>query len=705
MSRPHRTSDAASDQARWQEICRLFDEALDRDPEEREAWLSRECRTDPSLLAEVRGMLAGHERSEGVLDAPPTAALGGILDRLEGTAAPARGTTAGPGPGETVGHYRIVRLVGRGGMGVVYQAWDPRLDRQVALKLLPASADADEGARARLLQEARRASALDHPNICTVYDVGPADGGALYIAMAYYAGGTVADRIAKGPLPVDEAVDLARQVLEGLDRAHEAGIVHRDVKPSNLAVTTRGEAKILDFGIACLAGAATTDGGPRRGTVGYMAPEQIAGAAIDQRVDLWALGVVLHEMLAGRPLFHGPDLHVVLDRVLHAAIPSLSALRPDVPAALEGIVRAALVRDPAGRYPSAAHFLADLEQFRSGTPPRPVSVPGRYQEAVVPGAVPRPISSLVGREAEIEALVELLGSARLVTVTGPGGVGKTRLAIETASRCVASSRDVSFVRLASVSSPDDVPLAIARSLGLVESPYRPLRETLRDALRDREALIVLDNFERVLDSAPVVLEILESSPGSRILVTSRGPLRLQGEHVFPVHPLGLPRRGAESSAARLLESPAVRLFVERATAADPGFTFDDDVAGTVAEICRRLDGIPLAIELAATRVGLLPPVALLHRLEKRLDVVGGRGRDLPDRHRTLEAAISWSVELLSEAERALFRRLSVFPGGARPGPAPRRPPRRARSAGGSESRVHRPGSGRRAALPDALDDP
>ena len=257
--------------------------------------------------------------------------------------------------GQTISHYRIVERLGGGGMGVVYKAVDTRLNRTVALKFLSADQIRDADAAARFRQEAQSASALDHPNICTVFEIDEAPDGQTFIAMAHYEGETLKQRIERGPLSVGDAVGIARQIAQGLAKAHSAGIVHRDIKPANLIVTTDGIVKILDFGIAKAPGQEElTRTGTTLGTLSYMAPEQLSGAGTDHRVDLWALGAVLHEMLAGQPPFGRDDPTALVSAILARDPAPLSSLRADVPEALQQVVQRALRKPREERYQSAS---------------------------------------------------------------------------------------------------------------------------------------------------------------------------------------------------------------------------------------------------------------------------------------------------------------------------------------------------------------
>ncbi len=268
--------------------------------------------------------------------------------------------------GRTVSHYTIVEQLGRGGMGVVYKAVDNRLGRTVALKFLSPELSLDPEAKRRFLHEARAASALEHQNIGAVHDIEETPEGRIFICMSYYEGQTLRDKLRSGPLPMADAVRIARQLAEGLERAHRSAMIHRDVKPANLIITPAGEVKIVDFGLARLADQTRiTKSGATVGTAAYMAPEQALGEQTDERTDIWAAGVVLYEMLAGRLPFKGDYDLAVAYSIINEPPPPLAELNPAVPPELARIVSRCLAKKPVDRYAHAAELGADLAQLEA----------------------------------------------------------------------------------------------------------------------------------------------------------------------------------------------------------------------------------------------------------------------------------------------------------------------------------------------------
>ncbi len=560
-------------------------------------------------------------------------------------------------------------------MGEVYRARDTRLERTVAVKLLPAAFAEKSDRLLRFEQEARSASALNHPNIVTIYELG-CEGSTHYIVMELVEGKTLRELLASGLLPMRKAIEIATQIAEGLTKAHEAGITHRDLKPENLMVSQDGFVKILDFGLAKLiapsgelptasvTSASLTSPGLVMGTVGYMSPEQASGVSLDFRSDQFSFGLVLYELVTRRHPFQRNTAAEMLVAILRDQAEPIGGQGRDVPAPLCWAIERCLAKEPDKRYVSTRELARELAAIRDCFSEKPAK-----QLANRPTNLPMPRTGFVGREKEAAAAKELLlrQDVRLITVTGPGGIGKTRLAIEVASSFIERfPGGIHFIPLSPISDPGLIASVIVQALGVGEaggqSPLEILKKNLQDSL-SAPMLFVLDNFEHLLQAAPTVAELLAMGPNLKILVTSRAALHVYGEHEFPVPPLALPSSRAVPSLELLSKCSAVALFVQRAVAAKPGFELNRENAAAVTEICARLDGLPLAIELAAARVKVLSPASLLTRLASRLQLLTGGARDLPQRQQTLRAAMDWSYDLLSPSEQTLFRRLSVFLGG------------------------------------------
>jgi predicted ATPase/serine/threonine protein kinase len=576
-------------------------------------------------------------------------------------------------PGTRFGAYEILEQLGAGGMGEVYRARDTRLGREVAIKTVSLhDRHSQAEALTRFELEARSASALNHPNIVTIYELGRVDN-THFIAMELVRGETVRQLLGAGPVPFRKAIAIAAQVADALARAHEIGIVHRDLKPDNLMVSVDGAAKVLDFGLAKLlaldhstyadASTSISKDGAMMGTLGYMSPEQANGSKLDFRSDQFSFGSVLYEMVTGVPAFQKKTAAETAAAILRDEPERIVSRMLQAPAPFIWIVERCLAKDPQQRYASTRDLARDLAAVRdrladahvSHAEPRPSNLP-----------VPRTAS--IGREHEAAALRLLLGrdDVRLVTLTGPGGIGKTRLALQ-AAREIGDQfpSGVWFVALSVVGEPGLIASTIAQAVGVRETGNQSAQEGLKEYLGglDQPMLLLLDNFEHLVSAAPAISELLSAGPRLKIVVTSQSPLHVYGEHEFPLPPLALPDPKSLLPLGALSRLPAIALFVERARAVKHDFVLSNENASAVAAVCARLDGLPLAIELAAARIKLLSPAAMLMRLESCLNLLTGGARDLPARQRTLRGTVDWSYGLLNPAEQTLFRRLSVFSGG------------------------------------------
>jgi predicted ATPase/serine/threonine protein kinase len=582
-------------------------------------------------------------------------------------------------PGSRLGRYEIRSLIGAGGMGEVYLAHDGQLQRPVALKVLSEAVRTDDDLRKRLEYEARAASALNHPNILTVYDIGQV-GEEHFIATEYVDGVTLRQRMSRAEPPLTETVDIGVQIASALAAAEAAGLVHRDVKPDNIMLRRDGYVKLLDFGLA----RHNTQPGPDvkktdpfvvRGTVFYMSPEQLRGRPLDTRSDIWSTGVLLYELISGRLPFEGDSSSDVAANILRSD-PALLT-RPHgvaVPQRLAAIVERAMDKDRGRRYQSARDLLEDLQTLKtdlerdtSNLPSRPVmaTTESVLIEEPPPTNLPHKLTPLVGRDFERDEVLSLLrrDDVRMVTLTGPGGTGKTRLSLAIGAELLREMDDgVWWVSLGAIHNPSLVPSELAAVFGVHEGGA-PLLDGVKHALAGKSLLMILDNFEQVLDAAPFIGEILSAAPRVKTLVTSRSPLRIGGEREYAVPPLTTPPLDLPLTAEALGGYASVALFVERATAVKSDFAITAENAHAIAEICVHLDGLPLAIELAAARVKVLPPKAMLSRVQNRLKLLSGGPRDLPERQQTMRAAISWGYNLLDAGDQNLFATLSVFRGG------------------------------------------
>ncbi|MBC7913672.1 MAG: protein kinase [Pyrinomonadaceae bacterium] len=598
--------------------------------------------------------------------------------------------------GEQFGNYKIHSVIGIGGMGKVYLAEDLRLNRKVALKILPATLSNNQDRLKRFEQEAFSASALNHPNILTVYDFGKQDN-IYFLATEFVKGETLRDKLDAKTLNINEYLDIALQISLGLSVAHEAGIVHRDIKPENVMIREDGFVKVLDFGLAKLVEQTPLDedtetrmqvqtqAGMIMGTVAYMSPEQARGRTVDGRTDIFSLGVVLYEMLTHRQPFTGETINHTIITILEKEPPPISQFVSDYPAEIERIIKKALAKNADARYQLAKDLLADLKalqkrldleaefkfdsQSSSNLNAETQIINAEITNETLnkqPNNLSEQFTTIIGREEEIARIRNLLlrKDVRLVTMTGIGGTGKTTIANMVGHSMLMDFKDgVFFIDFSSTTQPELVASTIAQPLGVKEAGSKPFPEALKDYFKDKQLLLILDNFEQVIETAPLLSNLLAAEPQLKILVTSRSLLHLSAEREFIVPPLALPDKLTQASIDDLLKYEAIKLFIERAKAVKPSFILTNENAQSVTDICSRLDGLPLAIELAAARVKILSPQAILKRLENRLSLLTGGSRDLPARQQTMRGAVEWSYDLLNENEKCLFSRAAVFAGG------------------------------------------
>lgn len=617
-------------------------EALAREESARGAWLREACGGDEALRAEAEALLALEAR---------------YPDRLRPAgpvARPAASAGEPPPVPERIGSYRILGILGRGGMGVVYEGEDPRLLRRVAIKVLPPVLARSAEFRARFEREGQLLASMNHPNIATIHSLEEEEGRVL-LTMERVEGTTLAERLSQGALEPGAALDICRQVAGALECAHARAVIHCDLKPGNVMLAAGDRVKVLDFGLARRPGEEAKGGSPEAGsplgTPGYMSPEQREEGELGPASDIWALGCVLYDCLGGPPRETERD-------------PDPAALPAGTPEAVRGLLARCLVRDPARRLAdvTVARRVLDEEIARRAQP-EPAPAAGR-----VPHNLHLPLDDFVGREAERAALRAELGRHRLVTLAGPGGAGKTRLALEAARDCARERPPrfpdgVWFVDLSALREAGRLASAAASVLGAREPGRGTPEEVLSRRLEGKSLLLLLDNCEHLVGpAAEFAAALLGSHERLRILATSREPLAISGERVLHVPPLETPEAGTGGDPREIERFGAVRLFALRAAARHEAFAVTAENAPHIAELCRRLDGLPLAIELAAARVRSLPVESMTGRLEDRLGFLREARAGGQARHRTLDALVEWSHDLLTPGERTLFRRLAVFRG-------------------------------------------
>lgn len=662
----------------WVRVKPLIESALTIPPEDRPAYLGDVCAGDEALHNETLRVLDACEvagSSLGFLESPAVELAAPLLE-IEAESRMASGQLV---PGVAIGPYVLERHLGAGGMGVVYLARDPRLDRRVALKLLPAWLPVDDEGNRRLTEEAKAASRLDHPNIQTVYEIGKTPDGSPFIAMAYYDGETLKDRIGRGPLDVGFAVDVACQIADGLGAAHSHGIVHRDIKPGNLIVTPQGLVKILDFGAAKVTGHGLGHGARAVGTVSYMSPEQTRGEDVDPHTDIWSLGVVIYEMLTGRRPFIGSGPEAVIDAIREAGCEPLIDLRPDVPEDLAEIVRRCFEEEPRRRFGDGAALAGALRRIGHG------------------GDVPatRPPVGYTRRAGWAAALAGAVLLAALVLWPGQGTI--------TPTSGVQAPFDVAPTRLAVLpvrfpsGRQDEDYLGDALTEELISgfSRLEGLRVTaLGSVMPYKGTTLAVGQIARDLGAQALVTSSLEASGDDvrlsvRLVDAESGSERWEGEYVTSLVGLqSIVGVVVEESAAALNVAdapggPGAAAGTESAEALDlyyrgrhflaklatPGATqearsyFEQalDLDPTFAAAWSGLSGAyhQLAIQVTLP-AGDAEPRAR-EAAERALEI----DPDLAEAHTHLAAVLSWYYWDADEAERHFRRAIELDPSSAR----------------------------------------
>lgn len=568
--------------------------------------------------------------------------------------------------GTTVLHYQVLRQIGAGAMGAVFEAFDSKLERKVALKFLHEQGLLDATTQARFAKEAKVVSKFDHPNIGVLYNLETSQQ-QTFLVMALYQGQTLAERISDTNLDFYTIVQFALEMASALEHAHAHGVMHRDFKPANIFVakdtTGKERIKVLDFGLAKLQEQTQhlTKQNAMVGTLLYAAPEQLRGRFTPQS-DLWAWGCVVYQMLTQSAPFQGESIGQVLNNILSHQPEPLEELRPDTPDDLLYLVSQTLEKIPADRIQSAKELISVLEQcafeLKSASA---TQVPKASNTGTISFPKPKLPSAntvFVGRETElanIQTLLEL-PHARLVTLLGLGGMGKTRLALEVATTRQDQYRDgVAFVDLTRLDNANLVPNAILNALELTVN-QDAIADTL-SALEFREMLLVLDNFEHLMPARELIGQILKQTNKVQILITSREVLGLQVEQLLEIG--GFPAL----TKAPLEQQSSAQLFLQAAQKAQLDFAFQPTDHATFKRIYNALSGSPLGLTLAAawTRMLELPEIA--DEIEQNIAILETSASDIPERQRSFSAVFESSWRYLSDTEQMVLAKLTVFRGG------------------------------------------
>lgn len=577
------------------------------------------------------------------------------------------------------GRYELGEQISIGGMGTVYQGVDTESGELVAIKALKSELATPQMIE-RFIREGVALRELNHPNIVKMLDA-VTENNQHYLVMELVASGSLRDVLDEVPkLPIKRVLTIGLEIADALTRAHHLNIIHRDIKPSNVLLEADDTPRLTDFGVAHMHNSEMTDSGEVLGTVAYLSPELLHNEPANPLSDIWAFGAMLFEMLAGELLFKGDQIGALITAILIQPLPDLEALRPDAPIELVDLIYRMLAKIPAERIPSVRLIGAELEAIYQGRKISTDSQPMRLlpdesstmigklsfvtptpEHKQVKHNLPPQTTPFVGRESELAELAKLVTNPdlRLVTILGPGGMGKTRLVSETGKRQLDNfPQGVYFVELAPLNSSDNIVAAIANAVDYqFQQSGRDPKQQIFDFLLDKQIFLILDNFEHLLDGAGLVTEILQAAPHVHILVTSRQRLAQHGETIFHLGGMDFPEWETPQDA---LQFAAVKLFVNSAQRAQPGFELTEDNLDYVAQICRLVQGMPLGIVLAAAWVAMLSAEEIAVELAQGIDLLGDEIGEVPARQHSIRIVMDYSWEMMTAAEQAVFIKFSVF---------------------------------------------
>ena len=574
--------------------------------------------------------------------------------------------------------FKLEEIIGYGGMGEVYRAVDEQTGQLVAVKRLKPELVKDEpNFVRRFTLEGEALSQLNHPNIVGMISAFTFEDDH-YLVMEYVGGGSLADLLKQRKrLSIRRSLEIALDLNDALTRAHRLNIIHRDIKPSNVLLAEDGTPRLTDFGTARLQLGKTqlTGTGVMVGTYAYMSPEACNGDPLDARTDIWSFGIMLYEMLTGQLPFNHPQLVHLLMSIMTEPPPDIQELRPEVSDELADLIYRMLVKDADRRIPSTRVVGVALETSLQGEINDEPVATGRQRAPARVGTttyiragptrhnLPTIATPFIGRDAELAEINRLLVNpdCRLLTVHGPGGIGKTRLAIEAGlSQLGQYQHGVYFVDLTTIQEDELVATTIGDAIRFGFFGHSEPEIQLLDYLQNKEILLILDNFEHLIEKADFLFKVLHTAPEVRMLVTSRGRLNLREEWLLPLEGLPVPEQGIEDGSEG---ATAVDFFVQSAQRIRPNFSPTDEDLYAIHTICRLVGGSPLGIELAASWVNTLTPPEVVAEISADFDFLTTSLRDLPARHQSVRSVFEYSWKLLKEDEREVLARLSVFRGG------------------------------------------